>query len=230
MARPKIKSYWRQRIREITENEPRIGPARIERRLEEEANRLGRSDYPKERTIGRIQREFRRKPEEERLGYREFRWPESMECRALPWEATLAGLELLRQFRSFKKRPLVGLVRWFWRISQIAPDAPYSLRFIAAQELFYREAFGRADPAAWESTARHFERLLAYGWWRSDAARKAYEAVEEDDPIPTRTAGLFIDDDTPPELLDAMSGYVLSEQERQEHIKEAQDHRRKVKP
>jgi len=216
MAPRKVSSFWRERIREITENEPRLGPARIARRLEEEASNLKRNDYPSERTIGRMQREFRRQPEEERHGYREFRWPETLELGVLPWGAARAGLELLGYFQQeWGRRPLVGLVAVFWRVSQAAEDAPFEDRYIAAREMYHRKVFGQTNKADWDPTMRYWERYFAYAPWRSDKAREAYDAANEADPLPRLGGNIAVNVDRNPEGIDAFFGYGLSDEERQ---------------
>ena len=224
MAPRKVSSFWRERIREITENEPRLGPARIARRLEEEAGNLKRNDYPSERTIGRIQREFRRQPEEERHGYREFRWPETLELGVLPWGASRAGLELLGYFQQqWAKRPLIGLVREFWHVSQAAWDAPFEERYFAAREVYQRKVFGRDNIAEWDATMRYWEQYLAYAPWRSDKARQAFEAMIKSDPLLEHAEfgpniPIEVDVDRDPEAIDKFLGYGLSEKERQAFI------------
>lgn len=82
--------------------------------------------------------------EEEQGQYQFFRWPESMEMGLLPWEASSAALELMEVHRSVDpekrlqeksgrplesrytgwRRPSVRLARWFWHLTQAAPDLP----------------------------------------------------------------------------------------------------------
>jgi len=127
MGRQATDALWVSKIEEITENNPRLGPKAVLQRLEKDPECAGQDEknWPSESTVGRIQRKFRQKPDEERRLCRWFYWPESCERGDLPWEASEAALELLRfwQRGSPTTRPSVRLARWFWRITQAAPNA-----------------------------------------------------------------------------------------------------------
>jgi hypothetical protein len=224
MARPRINSYWQERVKEITENEPRVGPGPIFRRLKGEARKLDRKDYPSERTVGRIRQEFRAQKQGEQRAYREFHWPECMDQRVLPWSASRAGLELLGYFQQlWGRRPLVGLVAVFWRVSQAAEDAPLDERYFAAREVYQSKVFGRDNIAEWDPTLRYWEKYFAYAPWRSDKAREAFEAVIESDPLLKHAEfgpniPIEVDIGRDPEAIDKFLGYGLSEKERQAFI------------
>jgi hypothetical protein len=194
-------------IRVLTENEPRLGPLGIRARLEQAAKQVGDKvnkdelgPIPSLRTIGRLQRQFRPLPEEERRPYRLFRWPESMETGALPWEASRSALELLRhRHRHGMGRPLVGVVRWFWRLSEIAPDADIRFRNHAAMSLHSLEGREEGWPML-DRSRRAIEWWLAYRPWGSDAKKAAYDAAlrreeaETGDPSGAERPPRFPDD------------------------------------
>jgi len=198
MGRPKTKGHWEELVRVLTENEPRLGPLGIHSKLEqaarEAAGKVGKEDIgpiPSLRTIGRLQRQFRPLSEEERQRYRFFRWPESMEMGALPWDAGVSALELLRYRREYKfGRPLLGQVRWFFRVSTLAPDAPFHEREIAARWLFAFEAAG--NPPTGGDFKRAVELWLAFTPWRSSADAKAYKAALWDKVPPFPPASVSI--------------------------------------
>jgi hypothetical protein len=154
------------------------------RLLADEAGQLGRNDYPSERWIRREQAEFRQAAEEARRPYREFHWPETFERADLPWEAQPAALELMRVWSrgprlemvspdarrrlSPAARPSVRLVRWFWRITQAAPDA-------SAFERRHIAGWLAAAEAAGSDVRRAVEGWLWYAPWRSEEALATYE-------------------------------------------------------
>jgi hypothetical protein len=203
MARPRIEPFWEEAIRAATENEPRLGPLGVRARLEKAAADIGKPDLrvPSLRTIGRIQREFRQRPEEERRPYRDLYWPESFERGDLPWEASAAALELLRVWEkwpphilemilpvpeeralfgyNFGDRPSVRLARWFWRLTQAAPDADAKDRRSVAEFLEAAEVVGS------EPVERAVEAFLQYAPWRSAEAATAYQtALADNKAIP----------------------------------------------
>jgi hypothetical protein len=152
MPRPSIDPFWREQVRSITANNPRLGPGPLLKQLETVGAQVGRRDWPSQRTIGRIQAQFRLTPEAVRREYLEFRWPEAMERGDLPWEATLVAIECLRAVREDthglgplvkpRERPSISVVRWLWRVTLAVPDQP--LR----QRLFWALLLARsANPA-----------------------------------------------------------------------------------
>jgi hypothetical protein len=148
MVRERLDQYWIDRMYSIFENEPRLPDREVATRLQQEGEKLGRDDYPALRTVNKYHKKYIDEVDPEiKEGYREFRWPESMEQGALPWEASAAVLELLaiREHRdefpkflmaqgdkSFRAVPIMGrpsirLARWYWHITQAAPDLPGDL-------------------------------------------------------------------------------------------------------
>ena len=184
MGRPKTDKAMVLAIWMIAANPPetartrgdKIGPQAVRAELLKLADGLPkrpRGRVPSERTIGTYLREFWALSEEEQRPYRYFRWPESMEFGALPWEAGASALELLRWRRERKyARPLLGQVRWFFRVSTLAPDAPFEDRYEAARWLFAFEAAG--NPPIGEDMKRQVELWLAFTPWRSSADAEAY--------------------------------------------------------
>ncbi len=172
MARPKTPAFWIEAIRKFTANEPRLGPRAIHKRFEEAVKKVGKADVlpiPGERTIGRVQEEFRGLPDKERQRYRQFRWPEDMQNGLLPWEAGASALELVRWRLERKcEPPLIGQVHWFYRISTLAPDAPFDDRYTAARWLCAFEVAG--DPPGAEGMKRSIEFWLAFKPWRRSSA------------------------------------------------------------
>lgn len=191
MGRPKVEDFWTEAIRLIAENPPATAPTRggkigpegvragLQKRIDEMGKRGQALKIPSLRTIGRILREFRPIDEEGRSPYREVYWPESFQRSDLPWEASGAVLELLRLWQpdSPSTRPSVRLARWFWYITQAAPD---------------RSDFERRHYAGWLAAAeatgsdlrRAAEGWLRYAPWRSDEAMAAYEKGLAEGTIP----------------------------------------------
>ena len=184
MPRPRIEAFWEEAICTLAENDRQLGPLGIRSRLEQAAADMGKADVlrvPSLRTIGRIQGEWRQKPEEKRQLYREFHWPESMELGALPWEAGPAALELLRAFKQWGVgRPSIGIARWFWHVTAIAPDARFDDRFHAAALL--NAAHMESPAAVFEDAGCAVELWLAFTPWRSETDAEAYLAALGDVP------------------------------------------------
>ena len=123
-----IDEGWVTRIYTIWANEG--GSARaIAQKIRAEGGEVS------ERTVGRYLKMWPDKAKDERNRYREFHWPESCSSGALPWEAAPAALEMLSHFAERGKRPLLGSVEWFWRVTQVAAGAPYKERKWAANTL-----------------------------------------------------------------------------------------------
>ena len=121
MPNIRIRDSWKELIRGVKANNPRYGPNRIREELER--LRPG-AEYPSPRTIGRVLESFQDLPRELRDQYLRFYWPEAMENGLLPWESSAASLELRRHADAIgADRPTIRCVRWFWRVTQIIPDA-----------------------------------------------------------------------------------------------------------
>lgn len=186
MPRPPIERGWREAIFSIVANptpNERLTDQSIVRRLREVAPRIGRTDVPSPRSVGRIRKEFGELDEEDRRDYYRFHWPASMEDGSLPWEASAAALELLRM--PTKSRPTISLVKWFYRLTLAVPDAPVEDRKNRAIFLAMNEAADSPSPRAKETV----EGWMIYQPWTSADAELEYQeailaAVVPDEQIP----------------------------------------------
>lgn len=129
--RPPIKRELVDRIYELCARETRTGIESIRASLAPIDGKL-----PAARTIARYRQTFRELPEQEKLLYAEFAWPESMEAGALPWEASRAAMDLL-VFLGAEFTPTNRDVLWFWRLTLAAPDMPIKERAAMAETLTY---------------------------------------------------------------------------------------------
>jgi hypothetical protein len=140
MARPKTDQFWVQRIYEARANGPQITSKQIEAALQAEGERVGKRGWPTERTIRNLVKGFEQLSESEQVAYRYFSWPASMGTADLPWEASETCLELLRSYPT--ARPRVGLVKWYWRLSQALPRASFEIRSTLAGQMDFAERHG----------------------------------------------------------------------------------------
>lgn len=192
MPRQPIHAYWKERIKHHLGKgqRPQPGPTAIERVLIEESRefdskllrRIG--PVPSNRSIARIlKEEWVPLPEEEKLQYREFYYPESMERGDLPWEASAACLELLGY--RLDSRPTIRMAMAFWRITLAAPDLNAWKREMLARVWSGVQALGEY---AVLQDLRNLESYLAYAPWKSEeanaAAVLAHEAGEFDMRVP----------------------------------------------
>jgi hypothetical protein len=118
---------------------PSWGPDRIRKRLEVEVKGLGLPEttfdrLPSVSTIQRIKASF---PHDD-PDYLVCRWPDTFKEGVLPWEAAPSYFEMLMWFGPHMPdrliHPLISLVRWYWRISQVAGEStdPVERRWLAA--------------------------------------------------------------------------------------------------
>lgn len=171
----KIPDEWRPRIFSLKANEPRLGRKAIHQRLQELPIPLKeKAECPSERTVGRILDDWEDLSEEERLGYRLFSWPKSMEDGALPWEASQPILDLLRHLRPFG-RPVTRTVKWYWRVCLAAPDLDIGERLRIAGQFAGWEVLGDRRAEKIET----IECYLAFAPWRSKESAQEYEAAIE---------------------------------------------------
>jgi hypothetical protein len=179
MPRQRIHKVWREYVFSLLANE-RLSVGAIAKRVKAAGRQLKRDDYPRERTVRRLRdKDFAELTEKERRQYRYFRWPESMEEDSLPWEGASAALELIRD-RAGQPRPSIRLARWYWRVTQIAPDAPAFERRQAAGFLALAEVLGQGR----DSVSRHVEGWAAYTPWRSEESRQHFKEALERGDIP----------------------------------------------
>jgi hypothetical protein len=173
----------------MTVNSPSWGAILIHRGLKEliDAEKLS-GPLPSVRAVGDALREARKMGEDERRRYREVHWPESFgEGGALPWEASAACLELMREVNLSgqirppatepipllgERRVLLPVALWFWQVTLSAPKAPRWIRRQMATQMALLDA-QRTDsqPAVW----RRIERYLLWQAWRP-AFGAAYRA------------------------------------------------------
>jgi hypothetical protein len=173
-GKPPIEQHWVDRIRYFVANNRGKGSKWIQARIEEEAEDAGREDFPSLSTVKRYVKDARSKPQE-LVGYKLFYWPESMSVAELPWESSALVLELVALLARRGKRPSVGEVKWFWRVTQAAPSAPTDVRYDVAWNLAMLEAMGGVP----ESQARLIETYLAQRGWETGKAWWNYEAGTE---------------------------------------------------
>jgi hypothetical protein len=173
MPRPRTDATYVEQIATLAAEGHK--PPAIFRAVQEAAERAGRDDYPSERTIRRIYEARKLEPMQTQREAALFRWPQSMEEGALPWEASRAALDLLRHMdeRGFG-RPTVRLVKWYWRVVMAAPQIKTEDAYAGAAFLSTRE-FAAAQQGDTALGTEAGEWLLAYEPWRSRTHRLAYE-------------------------------------------------------
>lgn len=146
MPRQKIDHHWQERIRELTEQNPGWSSSRVAQRLKEEAHRLGRNDWPSEKTVRNYMALHREASEHERRQYRLTYWPESFGTPELPWEAAPAVLEAIR-IAGEDNRPTVRTAKWYWRLALAASALHPRERLDMARKMAAAEASGLARAA-----------------------------------------------------------------------------------
>jgi hypothetical protein len=144
-------------------------------KVEAKGERWGKP--PSERWVRKEQAAFRVLQPEARLPYHQFTWPEAMMGGAagLPWRATAAALELLREHnKRGLPRPVQALVRWFYRVSEAVPTLSFEKRLEIASYLHGCEVGGAIiAPISW----RRLEARLATGedegpWFGEDLGQR----------------------------------------------------------
>lgn len=203
MPAPSINEYWVERVNSHLSKSHSAGrrpsPTGIHKSLVAEFTRMDRAKRaelgkpPSQRSIDRIRvRNWDLKSPEEKVQYQEFSWPGSMECGELPWAASSAALELLGLRHQWNHgRPSIRLVRWFWHVTQAAPDLPL-LPIVPPWPADSKEIDppGRYDIAchlsAWEAGTKApqwhksgIEAYLAYAPWRSDLHKSKYHLARQ---------------------------------------------------
>ena len=171
MGRPRTSDSWRERIKIAYAAAETTGgnssAAAIARELED----LGRPDCPSRRTIQRIIEDFKRLPDDARREYSVFRWPQSMEQGALPWEASRSLLDLQLDLLTHRAwdGPIdvsvmpVRFARWYWRACQAMGEDDIDQTIFVAARLTYWEITGEGRQKDIE--ALHW--YLVYAQWRS---------------------------------------------------------------
>jgi len=176
MAREKIKPFWEVKIRELKMAEPHIGATAIASRLETLAGEMRRSDYPSERSVGRVLNKLREMTPDERAAYGAFSWPASMENELLPWEASRVALDVLRAHRLRGwPPPTVTRVLWHWRVSLASPSSDMDLRESIVLNILAAEESGGIS-------APRLSDLLAFEPWRNELCRSLYNQTFPEHP------------------------------------------------
>ncbi len=167
----KVDPFWEECLKSVKASQPSWGAGRICRELERQAESGNRTDAPSERWVGEF---LRRKLPQDLTEYRLLYWPESMERRDLPWEASAAALELLVSRRG-SGRPSIRLAKWLWRVTLAAPGCSLEERYNCAAWLSAREVLGDRPIEG----LRGIEWYLGFAPWRSKKHFTRYEKARE---------------------------------------------------
>jgi hypothetical protein len=133
-------------------------------------------------------KDFIQKPEKEIERFRFFRWPDAMESSALSWESSRSCLDAwayLRDHLNYEGNAIVtdegpfipedrlriDFMQAFWMVTQAAPDAPLSLRFLFTASFFASRFVGASLSASFPEL---LEPCLAYAPWKSEVHAAAY--------------------------------------------------------
>jgi hypothetical protein len=206
----KVDDHWKRRLTSLKSNHPDWGAFRLLNALTEEAQAIG-TRPPSQGWISQWLREkWPKVTPIERRNYLDFCWPQSMQNGLLPMEASAAALELLdvrsmvdpviRQIEQESEpigyewesmglrwgRPSVRLARWFWYVTQAAPDLPAVSRpfplppdadialvsppgidIPGRYDIAVALAELEADPSPGQALRDKIERYLSFGPWRS---------------------------------------------------------------
>ena len=163
----KTELAWEEQILALKGADPRMGETRLHTKLELDfSNGLEPQQAgppPSPATVRRVlKRRWEVMVEADRARYRLLYWPESFERCDLPWEAAPAALELARYLHGKGLgRPMIGVARWFWRVTQAAPDALFADRLRLMRHSI------SAEPQN-EDLRRRSEWELAYAPWRTE--------------------------------------------------------------
>ena len=107
-----------------------------------------------------------------------------MEVDQLPWEASRAALDLMRYANDVLGiRPMVRQVRWFWRVTLAAPDAPMDERARLALELAMElamEAIDELTPELSNESLTSIQWRLVFQPWRDSEDEQAWLALPEE--------------------------------------------------
>lgn len=169
-----IRELWKNKLASDKANDPSLGAFRLHKGLNEYAKREGLTDVPSERWIGKWLRKDWPKLEGEGgvSEYLCFDWPDSMVRKDIPWEASGAALELLREslkLLGISWRPSNRAVSWFWHVTQAVPTAEFETRLSLTSVLLVAKSLEKKD---WTEAVKW---CLAFQPWVSDADAKSYE-------------------------------------------------------
>jgi hypothetical protein len=147
MVRPKLDDYWIGWLATQFANEPAPNIREIARRVDEQAKKTGRTDQPAQSTIYKYYDVYKEWPEHVKAGYKIFHWPASMEEGLLDWAAGPASLELLTFTQRYDlSNPPIPVVFWFWRLTEVLPQAPLGERLRLAITIASHKEAGLALP------------------------------------------------------------------------------------
>jgi hypothetical protein len=161
MPNIRIRDDWDPIIRQMKTDHPGWGSDRIHKALIKE---YPDRDVPSRKTIIRSLAD-----DYDPLPYQRFQWPESMENGALPYEASNCLVELfvwLRYLRG-QERPTIAACRWFYRVTQAAPDTPIELRWNLALAITKHRLEGKPLPP-------RVEWAVMMAAWNRDGKRDDY--------------------------------------------------------
>ena len=161
MPRPPTDRQWVHRVKAMRVNHPKLSAEGIAKALE--------PGGPSGRQVRRILQRWDPSPEERR-DYAIFRWPESMESGALPWEASRDLLDLQQHMLGKGTEIPVRFARSYWRACLAMPDADIESRRNVASHLAMWEVSGNS-PAARREPLHWY---LTYAPWRSPENMTAY--------------------------------------------------------
>lgn len=169
-GRPPISEFWVTLIQQQAVNFPHVSAAEIARQVAKQGEKIGKTDYPKDRRVREIVAAVRGAGEEVQRPHRYVRWPDSFDSGALPWEAAPAVLELLSPILAAESEPenrptVEGALVW-WHVAQSAPHLSFEARQKVARILLCR---GRGwvddDVLAQRDAERLMLGLPAVGRW-----------------------------------------------------------------
>jgi hypothetical protein len=179
MARPRTDQRVIAKITDLAVNTPKQTAGKVRLDLERWAKQTGyEKPLPSVRQVARELSKLRPHVEKIEAGgelgdlanFKHFYFPESMERGELPWEAAPAALELLEwgadipaEGEDESYRPTIASVRWFWRVSIAAPDAPLDTRIHIATSL---EMLSLRSDVTPEAQKRVIEACLLHHIWR----------------------------------------------------------------
>jgi hypothetical protein len=196
----KIDDFWKEQLLGLKSNSPDWGAVRLYAALNQEAAKLGRTDAPSQGWISQwLRKEWPLVTDAQRRDYRSFYWPESMIRGDLPWEASIAALELLLflDCNGVRERPPIRLVKWYWYVQTASPDMSRAVILNIAVKLARQEEKGESigdRGAEWYMAYHHVPQLKGQDDPLEERRKRYSEAKNrEDDPIPPyETARLSI--------------------------------------
>ena len=191
----RVPDFWEQRLKLHKANNPGWGAGRLWNALKDDAGTFGRDDAPSERWVGNwLRGAWLEMKDEDVRPYRRFSWPASMDRGDLPWEASQAALEFLRESLEIMDMawagPSVRVMDIFWHVTQAAPDAPFPDRLWVTSLLLVAKSMGNEE---WAGAIQWY---LALRPWPSKEANNAYKRAIADQGVPAMPLGQMSYDGT----------------------------------